>query len=427
MSNFVYEPGQQNSPFGNLVANPQGSFYATESGFTTETTNLLQKDIREALFDAAPMQYTALKLVFAREPEQKLLDEFEYLEYTFGRNPLEVNTNAAAVAASAGNQVTQNIVITAASMDYVSLDMVITYPNNDEGVITAINTGTNTITVGSLTSQGLPAVVAGDLLAFRSTIEGDGQDDISYYDRLETITRYNYIQFFIRAQRWDRVEYQKYVNAGTTDYLEVGRKQKIKQLRTDLFVSYFNGHRGEYQISGGNIAKSMGGIYPTMVNAGSLSSNPTTAGLKNAFEQLAFASNYKAEGETRFIYGTQEMLYLFSEIYKQPGLRYQPGDKVANLDLQMIEFGGMKFAMVPCELFKEPSCFPTEWARKILVLDQESIKPVVMKGIPAMEMGSTLDRGQNGTRENFKDWFVAAQLSLEFNNPLGSFYIDVQP
>jgi len=426
MSNTIYEPGIQNSPFGNLQANPQGSFYATESGFGATETNLLHKDIKEVIFDAAPMQYTALKLVFARDPEVKLSDEFEYLEHTFGRNPLEVDTNAAAVAASPGNQVTQNIILTAASMSYVSEDMVVTYPSNDEGVIQAVNTGTNTITVGSLTSQGLPSINAGQFLAFRSSIEGDGQDVFSIYMREETITRYNYIQFFLRAQRWDRVEYQKFVNLGTTNYLETNKKELLKQMRTDLFVSYFNGHRGEYQIANGNIAKSMGGIYPLMINAGSLSSNPTVAGLKNAFEALAFASNYKAEGGTRFIYGTQEMLYLFSEIYKQPGLRYQPGDKVANLDLQMIEFGGMKFVMVPCELFKEPSCFPTDWSRRILVLDQETIKPVVMQGIPAMDMGTTLDRGKDGTRENFKDWFCAAQLSLEFNNPLASFIIDVQ-
>ena len=427
MSNFNYEPGNQNSPFGNLVANPQGSYYATESGFGATETNLLRKDIKRAIFDAAPMQYTALKLVFAREPEKKSSDEFEYVEYTFGRNPIEVNGISAAVVASPGNQVTQVVTVTAASLDHITVDMVLTYPNNEEGVIQSVNAGLNQITIGSLTSAGLPALAAGDFLAFRSTIEGDGQDSFSHYMRTETITRYNYIQFFLRAQRWDRIEYQKYVNNGTTNYLEIDRKEKLKQLRTDLFVSYFNGHRGEYQIANNNIAKSMGGVYPLMVNAGALNANPTTAGFKNAFEQLAFASNYKAEGGTRFVYATQEMLYLFSETWKQPGLRYRPGDKVANLDLEMLVFGGMKFVLVPCELFKEPSCFPSEWARKVLVLDQETIKPVVMEGIPAMEMGSTLDRGQNGTRENFKDWFCAAQLSLEFNNPLGSFYIDVQP
>jgi hypothetical protein len=61
-----------------------------------------------------------------------------------------------------------------------------------------------------------------------------------------------------------------------------------------------------------------------------------------------------------------------------------------------------------------------------MVLDYESIAPVKMKGLEAMSIGGTLERGKNGTRENFKDWFVSANLSTRFNNPLGSFYIDVQ-
>jgi len=42
-----------------------------------------------------------------------------------------------------------------------------------------------------------------------------------------------------------------------------------------------------------------------------------------------------------------------------------------------------------------------------------------------MYTGTTLDRGANGTREGYKDWYVEANLSLQFNNPVGSFWIDV--
>ncbi len=127
-----------------------------------------------------------------------------------------------------------------------------------------------------------------------------------------------------------------------------------------------------------------------------------------------------------FIYGTDEILYEFSKIYKQPGLRYAPNDEIANLNLDMIKIGTMKFVLVPCELFKETSCFPAEWNRRILVLDQETIRPIKMKGLPQFEMGMTLDRGANGTREMFKDWYVWAQLSIRFHNPLASFWMDIQ-
>ena len=119
------------------------------------------------------------------------------------------------------------------------------------------------------------------------------------------------------------------------------------------------------------------------------------------------------------------MLNEFSKIYKQPGLDYKPSDMHANLTLKKITFGGMNFVMVPCELFREESCFPADWQRRILVLDQETISPVKVKGIPALEMGKT-DNINNGSREDFVDFWCRGQLSLRMDNPLSSFIIDVQ-
>lgn len=424
MAEIIYAPGDQNSPFGLLNSNPQGSQYATESGFSADETILLRKAIKEKIFDAAPAQFNVLKLVFDQEAKDVASDEFEYLESTFGRSPLTANSTASAVAASAGNQVTQTFDVDNASLQRLTVDLLITYPDNSEGVIKSISG--NTLTIGSRTSAGLPAVAVGDVFAIRSTIMADGADDFKTYHRTEVVTRYNYVQFFLRAKRWDRIELQKYKNTGTTNFLDHDRNEKLKQLRTDLFCSYFNGNRGEYSINGNMKAKSMGGIYPTMVSAGSLSANPTPSGLQAAFETLAFQTNYKAEGSTRYIYGTQEMLYMLSQIYKQPGLRYKPNDYVADLNLQSIEFGGMVWVLVPCELFRNAACFPAEWKRKLLFIDTDSIRPVKMAGIDSFEMGSTLDKQENGTREGFKEWWVQAQLSLEFHNPLGCFYIDVQ-
>mgnify|MGYP003634295719 CR=1 FL=1 len=424
MSQQTYTPGVQNAPFGLSQANAQGSFYGAESSLSPAETNLLRKDIKRKLFDAAPKQFDSLKLVFSTTPVEHDSDEFEYVEYTFGRSPLTAASTASALTAAGTTIQTYTFDLDAASLDHVSVDLIITFPDNSEGVISNISGAT--ITVGTRAGAGLPAVAIGDVFAIRSTIEGDGADSFSTYQRTETITRYNYVQFFLRAKRWDKIELTKWENTGTTNFLDVDKEQKKKQLRVDLFVSYFNGHRGEYALANSKIAKSMGGIYPSMVAAGSLSANPTVAGLQAAFEQLAFITNFKAESATRFIYGTQQNLNNFSKIYKQPGLRYTPDNEMANLNLTMIEFGGMKFVLVPCELFREQSCFPASWSKRLLVLDLDTIRPVKMKGIPAFDMGSTLSRGANGSRENYKDWWCSAQLSLEMNNPQASFSIDVQ-
>jgi hypothetical protein len=424
MSQINYTPGTGNSPFGNIAANPQASNYGTASGFSASETILIAKAVREAIFDAAPEQYMALRLVFEKDFEEVNLDEFEYLEKTFGRTALEANATQTAQAAVPGAIQTQTLTLTAATSTKIGIDKIIIYPDGTKATITAVLSPL-TFTVKSQTGAGLPAIAVGDIFSVQSTLVADGANYFADYERTETITRYNYIQMFLRARRWTRMELLKYQNSGTTNYLDIDRKDKIDQLRVDLFNSFFNGTRGEFQLSSGAPAKSMGGIYPTMVAAGSMTANPTIAGLRTAFETLAFKTNFKKEGGTRMIYATDEMLYELSKIFKDPGTRYAPNDKIADLNLTEYRMGTMKFVPVPCELFKEQSCFPKEWARKILVLDQETISPVKMKGLPSMFSGTTLDKGANGTREDFKDWYTEANLSLRFNNPLGSFYIDV--
>lgn len=427
MSNINYLPGAGNAPFGNLQANPEGSQYSVESGYGATDTILLEKAVAEAIFDSTPEQYRALRLVFEKSALEKNLDEFEYLEKTFGRTALEGNAISAAVPAVPGAQVTQAVTVTAASLNFITVDIIIVYPDGTKGVVQAI--AGNVLTVASQTSAGLPAVAVGDIFSIQSSIYADGQTNFSNYERMQTITRYNYIQLFLRAARWGKIERQKHLNAGRTNYLQLDAEQRMEQLRLDLFISFFNGTRGEFQLSpasGSLPAKAMGGIFPSMQAAGSLFGNPTLAGLRSTFETLAFATNHLKEGATRFIYATDEMLYELSKIFKDPGLMYAPNDSIAKLNLKQYEIGSMKFVPVPCELFKDQACFPASWARKMLILDQETINPVKMKGIPMIEMGATLDKGPNGTREGFKDWYVQGNMSLQFNNPLGSFYIDVQ-
>jgi hypothetical protein len=422
----MYTPGPQNQPFGLANTNPQGSNYPALSSVSPVEENLIAKEIQRLIFDAAPAQYNALKIIFQKEFEEVGSDEFEYLEQTFNRTALQVDVGggAIAVAGVANTAVTQSIDITAATLPYASVDLMIVYPTNEKGTIT--NIVGNTLTITSITGQGLPAINDGDSIAIMSSIDADGRDVFTVFERTETITRFNFIHLFLRARRWDRVELVKWQNMGTTNYLDIDRENLIKALRTDMFNILFNGYGGEAVISSGDIAKTMWGIFPSMTNAGSANASTTLAGLQSTFETLALQTNFKAEGAVRFIYGTQEILHELSKVYKVPGLRYAPNDYMANLNLKEYEFGGMRFVPVPCELFREPSCFPASWARRLLVLDQDTIQPVKMKGIAQFEMGGTLTaNSMDGSRERFKDWYVRGNLSLKMNNPLSSFYIDV--
>ena len=420
----MYTPGPGNSPFGELNANPENSNFGNESAFNPDETLLIQKEVKRIIFDASPAQYKSLKVLFSKPFVDKNLKEFSYIEKTFGRSVIEAAAIAAAVAGAPNTNVTQTITLTAASISRISLDMIILYPDNTKGTVVAI--AGNDITVRSHTGFGLSAVAVGDIFAIQSTINADARDHINVYTRMETVERYNYIQQFIRARRWGREEYQEWLNAGTTNYLDMDKKENMEQLRVDMFNSFWNGLRGEVELEDGTVAKAMGGIYPLMQAAGSAEGFTTIANFEDTFKTLAFSTNYKAEGGTRFVYGTDEILHTFSRVFKLPLTRYQPNTEMANLNLWSLTLGTMEFVLVPCELWREESCFPSDWARRIIVLDQETVRPVKLKGLPAFEAGQTLNMRNNGTLNDFIDWWVRAQLSIEFNNPLASFIINVQ-
>ena len=424
MSQTNYTPGVQGAPFGSPQANAQGSNYPQESGFGVTETLLLEREVKRVIFDASPKQYKALKVLFSKPFEDKNSTEFTYIEKTFGRSVLEAAVLAAAVVAVPLAAVTQAITLTAASISRISLDMIILYPDNTKGTVIDI-TG-NVITVRSHTSVGLSAVAVGEIFGIQSTINADARDHINIYTRMDIVERYNYIQQFIRARRWGREELQVWKNTGKTDYLEKDKAENMEQLRVDMFNSFWNGLRGEIQLEDNSLAKAMGGIYPLMQAANSAEGFTTLANFEDTFKTLAFATNYKAEGGVRFVYGTDEMLHNFSRVFKIPQVRYEPSTEMANLNLWSIKLGTMEFVLVPCELWREESCFPADWQRRIIVLDQETVRPCKLKGLPAFEAGDTLDMKPMGTLNDYKDWWVRSQLSIEFNNPLASFIINIQ-
>ena len=197
-----------------------------------------------------------------------------------------------------------------------------------------------------------------------------------------------------------------------------------------MFATLWNGERAEANVTdpsatGTYKAKTAGGIYPLMVAAGSSNSTGVTASqLKDTFETLAFATNYKADGAVRFIFAVDELLYELSKEWKETGMRYKPNDKIADLNLMEYRIGGMRLVPVSVELFKETSLFPATWEARMFVLDLDTIQPICMKGYQPIEMGQTSPKGVNGSVKDYTEWWIQGMMSLKFNNPLSSFYVD---
>jgi hypothetical protein len=402
--------------------NPVGDEYSSETSRTASETDLIKRDIAYAIFDAVPAKYKIFRLLFDKPVEFVGNDVFTYMEKTFGRTALKASaitaggaTVAITVPTPTGNNVTENTIIV--------------FPDNTKAVV--ISQTATLVTVGPLTGKGnLPAVAVNDYFSIQGPVIADGLNYLSHFDRMSKVERYNYVQLMERDKRWTRMEQQKFANLGVTNYFDLDKQEQMQLLLQDMFCAFWNGERGEAQIQIHGAAtytygKTMGGIYPLMVAAGcATSSGVTAATLKEVFEALAFQTDYKSEGGVRFIFAQNALLYELSKAWKEIGTRYTPNDKIADLNLNEYRIGDMRFVPVATELFKEISMFPATWKSRIFVLDLDTISPVCMTGYQPIETGQTSPKGQNGSVQDWTDWWLQGMLSIKFNNPLSSFYID---
>lgn len=415
----LYSPQvPETSPFQNRNVNAPGSRYAQLYGH--QVTTAVQRVVRKIIYDAAPQQYFDLKILGMMAPKMINSDEWFYHEMTFGRDPIIISSNGG-IASGA----TQTIPI--ANLNAVSTDMILVYPDNTRGNVTAINTGAGTITVTAPTNNVLTAIPAGaqgsTVFSNLSPVEADGANSISQYYRIETVERTNFIQMLVKAQRWGKMEWEKYRRAGTLDnFLAMQKKRMQDQFRIDLSNVYWNGQMGEVTLASGQKAKTTGGIFPIMQNAGSANTQVSLANLPQALEELALDTEFKTYGSRRFLYGANRAIHYLSQQYKRQLTRYAPNDEVAKLELKMIDIGSTQIVLVPIKRFEEPSCFPSSWRSRLILVDQASIQPCYF--LPE-EFGETLARVNQGTLQNYVDTWMTATFGIEFYNPLGCGWIDI--
>jgi hypothetical protein len=391
-----------------------------------DKTDHIAKDLYREIYDAIPEKYKLLKLLFLKPAEYCNNSNFSYEERTFGRVALKAASDVGASSVNA----TQDIVLTAGGLDNCTINDYIVYPDSvTQGTITNITIATNTITVAPMTNQSLPAVTAGTLFPSFPLI-ADGMYTFYHYDRMTTIQRSNYVQLGQRSERWTRMEQQAYMNSGVTNYFDLQRKEKVRLCYADAYATFINGSKGEASVAltaGGTTRKTkkMNGIYPTMVQAGSQHATATTATLVPTFKEIAQNTNYKTESQFRIITGTAKTLNRLSDSWKAPKERYTVGDTTTALDLDIYNYGGLKFSTLESELFRDKSMFPNDFENKLFVIDPDTITPIVMKGYQMFEMGQTKLDKRNSGREDYTDWWIQFCLSLKMPNPYSSFWIDI--
>ena len=403
------------SRFSNGNLNSVGSEYAALYGH--DTSLLIQKVTNRLIFDAAPKQFLDLTFLNQQEVENMPSDEFFYKEATYQREAVKATGTAAAVTYPA----TQTISV--ASLEYVATNMLLVYPGNYKGVITDFDSTALTITVTPLVNKTLPAVAVNDLLANLSTVDHDGSEGFAQYFRMSTIERSNYIQLFNRAIRYGEVELHKMRQAGTTDnFLSMEKDKLFEQHRIDMSNAFWNGQKGEAKLANGNIAKTTGGIYSAMVEAGSPKVQATASTLVAAFEEAVLASEYGNYGEVRMAYMTPTIHRLLSKAYKDEHTRYTPDSPLALLNLTEVNIGSSRIVLCPYKRFEDTASFPTEFASRIAILDMKNMKRTQLWG---ERSGDTLALA-DGIAKRYGEVYVDSNMGVKFNNPLACATVDIK-
>jgi hypothetical protein len=403
------------SKFNNTNVNSVGSEYASLYGH--DISLLVQKLTNRAIFDSAPQQFMDLKLLNMVPAEQVNSDEFFFQEMGYQREPLVATASASAVAFPT----TQVISVT--SVDNIATNTIISYPNGQKGVVTAVNTSLLQITVSTYNGDTLPAVAPDDVLANVSSVDHDGSDGFSQYFRASTIERNNYIQLFNKAIRYSEVELHKLKNMGTTsNFLEMERNAMFNQHRIDLSNAFWVGQKGEIPTANGTPAKTTGGVFSSMVEAGSPNALATSSTLVDAFEDMVLSSEYGDYGQARMAYMTPRIHRALSLAYKEELTRYAPNDEIALLNLKEVNLGSSRIVLVPYKRFEDGASFPGSFANRICVLDMKNIKRTQLWG---ERSGDTL-KLEDGVPKRYGDVWVDCNMGVKFHNPLACAWLDVQ-
>jgi hypothetical protein len=405
---------EPNVKFDNQNYNSVGSEYAALYGH--DISLLVQKLTNRAIFDAAPQQFMDLKLLNMVAAEQVNSDEFFYQEMGYQREPLV----ATAVSATVSWPTTQTISVT--STDNISTNTIISYPNGQKGSVVSVDTSLLTITVSPYNGDTLPAVAADDVLANVSSVDHDGSDGFAQYFRASTIERNNYIQLFNKAIRYSEVELHKLKTLGTTaNFLEMERNAMFNQHRIDLSNAFWTGQKGEIITADGTPAKTTGGVFSSMLEAGSPNALATSASLVDAFEDMVLSSEYGDYGQARMAFMTPRVHRALSLAYKEELTRYAPNDDIALLNLKEVNLGSSRIVLVPFKRFEDKASFPGSFENRIVILDMKNIKRTQLWG---ERSGDTL-KLEDGVPKRYGDVWVDCNMGVKFHNPLACAWLDL--
>lgn len=398
--------------FNNENLNPEGSLYAREFG--KDESFLVEKETNRMIFDTKPQQFMDLMLLNMQNAIPSGSDEFFWQEMPYQRRPITADEAVAGV--SFPNTQTFRV----SSLSGVSEQTLISYPNNDKGVIIDVNTSTQEITVQPLTNRTLPAVSVGHIINNNSPVEPDRQVGFAQQFRADTVQKHGFIQLMSKSIEYGRVEMFKKRNTAVNDFLPMEQKAFFDQARIDVSNALWNGQMGEVLIDGQQ-AKLTQGYFPALVENGSPNAVASQATLVDAFEEVVFGTEFGQYGETRFAFMTPEIHRVITRAYKDEQTRYSPTDEIAIMNLKEVNIGSSRIVFVPYARFKDTASFPASFRNRIIVADIENIR---MRQMWSESSGRNLSR-KDGVPNTVETEWIDFHAGFQHINLDSGGYIDV--
>ena len=436
MSQFTYGENVNNAPFGLANSNAPGSPYA--AAYSRGVTSHLRLPVAPEIFNAQPTQFLDLQYLmsFGSMDNDNPGDEIIWEEQVWSRNPLTVRTNFAGVAASAGNTVTGNITVTDAAINHIFARQKINYRGSDgvntQAIVTAIDQtpGAAFITVRSMNSRPLAPIAAGSLITNGMTVGSDGGSAFSSPTRIQTVRRTNLMEKIGPEQKyWNTIERTKWKNSQQTNYMEADMLDNLTQLKVSLAQRVWFGEYGESENAGGEITKFTQGIVPAIETNGGAVLSSTMSTVWDDLVDAIFATNFMSNSNERVVFATPEMLYALNAKQKGEYVRYTPESKTWDMGFETWRFGGQSVTLVPCQIWGNAASFPTEFAKKIVVLQKQNVKVVGMRGIPMMRQDLITQDRYNITPSaiyDFERYLCEGFVGTKTQNAASSVIINVE-
>lgn len=358
-------PVNVNAPRDFINTNPLGSDFAASYSLTTSYGLELAIDPR--IVQIIPDEFGAFKWFTTVSRKGYSGKEWNWLQAMYPNRAFLADDVSAAVVAVPGSSVTQNVSIADVSIPVMAIGVKVVYPNNQQGVITAVNRtpGAGEITVRSMLSEGLPAVAAADVLANHGSVGADGTYGFDNFYTTDTQRYSNIMEMYYDAERWDEAQKIQLMNQQQVNFIQQQKQDLNFRVNAANEARLWLGQYGmntippnQFFAGSGYRATYTRGILQHMTADGVSTINTTAATAMDDIHQVISDMSLLANTKNWQLFATSDILRQIGIAERSERIRYAPGDTIVNTEVTGYRtFDNVMITPISCDAWKDVSYY----------------------------------------------------------------------